>query len=76
MIPEAAKLVSIVEVLPIEMKTEIVERILDSMDKTDPRLDATWIAEIERRIENLRTGKSKMIPGEEVFAKIEERFGK
>jgi putative addiction module component (TIGR02574 family) len=76
MIPEAAKLVSIVEVLPIEMKTEIVERILDSMDKTDPRLEATWIAEIERRIENLRTGKSKMIPGEEVFAKIEERLGK
>jgi len=76
MIQEAAKLVSIVEVLPIEMKTEIVERILDSMDKTDPRLEATWIAEIERRIENVRTGKSKMIPGEEVFAKIEERFGK
>lgn len=76
MIQEAAKLMSVVEVLPIEMKAEIVEQILDSMDKSDPRIQALWVAEVERRMESVRSGKSKMIPGEEVFAKIEERFGR
>ena len=46
------------------------------MTTTTAEIADMWLAEVERRRENVRTGKSKMIPGEEVFAKVEKRFGR
>ncbi len=51
-------------------------RILLDMTTTTAEIADMWLAEVERRRENVRTGKSKMIPGEEVFAKVEKRFGR
>ncbi len=33
------------------------------------------MVEIERRMEEVRNGTVELIPGEEVFARIRERFG-
>ena len=33
-----------------------------------------WMVEIERRIDEIESGKVKAIPGEEVFAKLERKF--
>jgi putative addiction module component (TIGR02574 family) len=41
-------------------------------DPDDPIQDDQWASEIERRMENVRTGKSKLIPAEEVFRKAED----
>ena len=37
-------------------------------------LGKAWKIEIERRVEEIRTGKVKPIPGEKVFKIIQERY--
>jgi len=64
------------EMLPIDMKLELVDRLLESISPSQKEIDELWKIEIERRVEEVRSGKVKTIPGEQVFAEIEERFGK
>ena len=64
------------EMLPIDMKLELVDRLLESISPSPAEIDELWKIEIERRVEEVRSGKVKTIPGEQVFAEIEERFGK
>lgn len=64
------------EMLPIDMKLELVDRLLESISPSNKEIDELWKIEIERRVEEIRSGKVKTIPGEQVFAEIEERFGK
>lgn len=61
--------------LPIDMKLELVDRLLESISPSQKEIDELWKIEIERRVEEVRSGKVKTIPGEQVFAEIEERFG-
>ena len=64
------------EMLPIDLKLELVDRLLESIGPSQREIDELWKIEIERRVEDVRSGKVKTIPGEQVFAEIEERFGK
>ncbi|HMO81420.1 MAG TPA: addiction module protein [Pyrinomonadaceae bacterium] len=64
------------EMLPIDMKLELVDRLLESISPSNKEIEELWKIEIERRVEEIRSGKVKTIPGEQVFAEIEERFGK
>lgn len=38
---------------------------------TDAELEAAWIAEAKRRLENIRSGKSHTVPSEEVEAELD-----
>ena len=69
-------LISMVESLPIEMKTELVEKILNSLHPSQKEIDALWVKESEKRVDEIRTGKVKTIPGDEVFKEIKKRFSK
>ncbi len=64
------------EMLPIDLKLELVDRLLESISPSQKEIDDLWKIEIERRVEEVRSGKVKTIPGYQVFAEIEERFGK
>lgn len=64
------------EMLPIDLKLELVDRLLESISPSQKEIDDLWKIEIERRVEEVRSGEVKTIPGEQVFAEIEERFGK
>jgi putative addiction module component (TIGR02574 family) len=70
------ELFSMVESLPVDLKTELVEKILDSLHPTQKEIDELWAKEAEKRVEEIKTGKVKTIPGEEVFKKIGEKFEK
>lgn len=76
MTAETMDLLERVETLPIDMKIEIVDKILESLAPTETEIDELWQAEVERRIDSFESGNAKTIPGDEVFAKIRERFGK
>lgn len=67
---------SIADTLPIDMKIELVDRLLESISPTQDEIDELWKIEVERRIDEVETGKVRTIPGDKVFAKIRERFGK
>lgn len=69
-------LVSIADSLPIDLKIELIDKLLDSISPAQGNIDELWKVEVERRIDEVESGKVETIPGSEVFAKIRERFGK
>ena len=41
----------------------------------DPAIDQLWAAEVQRRLEEVRSGKVPAIPGEPVMAELRRRYG-
>ena len=38
-------------------------------------IDQAWAEEAERRVDEIDSGKARLIPGEEVFARLRVRYG-
>lgn len=64
------------EMLPIDMKLELVDRLLESIGPSQKEIDDLWKIETERRIDEVESGQVKTIPGDEVFAKIRSRHNR
>ena len=62
--------------LPIEERALLVDSLLRSMNPLNKENDQKWALEAKRRLEELRSGKVKSIPGAEVFKKIWKQFDK
>ena len=62
------------ESLPVEERVLVVDSLLRSLNAPNDEIDSKWAQIAERRLQELRTGAVKAIPGEEVFAKIFERY--
>ena len=60
--------------LPVEERALVVDSLLRSLNPPDPEVDRKWAAVAKRRLEELRSGRVKSVPGEEVFEKIRQRF--
>jgi putative addiction module component (TIGR02574 family) len=60
--------------LPIEKRTLLVDKLLQSLNPSQSEIDKLWAEEAERRVEEIATGSVRTIPGEEVFRKIRERL--
>jgi putative addiction module component (TIGR02574 family) len=61
--------------LPSEERIRIVETLLESLNApVDMELVQAWSRETEHRIEELDSGATQSIPGEEVFAEIRHRL--
>lgn len=69
---KADELISMVESLPIDLKTKLVEKILNSMHPTQKEIDDLWAEEVEKRLQKVKSGKTKTVPADEVFAKIQK----
>ncbi|MBU3950345.1 MAG: addiction module protein [Proteobacteria bacterium] len=63
--------------LPIDDRLTLIDKLLISTNlPTQNDIDQAWSKEVERRCQELDSGKAKLIPGEEVFEKIKKRFFK
>ena len=60
--------------LPVEIRTKLVEQLLESLNPSLEEFDKLWEEEAERRVEELERGDIKAIPGEEVVSKIKKRL--
>ncbi len=60
--------------LPADIRALIVNKLLESLNPTKKEIDELWAAEAEKRVEDIRTGKVKPIPGEEVFKEIRNKY--
>lgn len=47
---------------------------LEAEQLTQKEWEEAWSEEINRRIADIESGKTKLIPGEEVFRRIDERL--
>lgn len=76
MVTKTKNIISMVESLPVDIKTTLVEKILNSLHPTQKEIDELWAKEAERRVDEIKTGKVKTIAGDEVFKEIREKFHK
>jgi putative addiction module component (TIGR02574 family) len=61
--------------LPVELRIQIADALLHSLNTPDPDVDREWVEITERRLDEIESGTAELIPGEEVFDRIRERFG-
>ena len=57
--------------LPDEARLQLVERLIPTIH-SEPSLEAEQIQEVQRRMDDVRSGRVKTLPGEQVFREIEE----
>jgi len=69
-------LMTMAESLPLDLKTQLIDRLLKSINPSKKEIDELWAEEAERRVEDIKKGKVKSLPGEAVFKEIQERFSK
>lgn len=57
--------------LPDDSRLQLVERLISTI-QSEPSLEAEQVQEVQRRMEEVRSGRVKTIPGELVFREIEQ----
>lgn len=62
--------------LPVEERAMVIDSLLKSLNPPESEIDKKWAAVAKRRLEELRAGKVKAVPGEEVFKRILNRLSK
>ena len=60
--------------LPVDIRVQLVEKLLQSLNPTEKETDEVWAAEAERRVQEIESGTVKTVPGDEVFKKIRDRL--
>jgi len=72
-----AKLTNQILSLPCEDRIYMVDKLLESLNApSSEEHDRLWAAEVERRIEEIDSGKVKTIPGDQVFAEARKKLGR
>jgi putative addiction module component (TIGR02574 family) len=64
------------ESLPVEERVIVIDSLLQSINPMLADVEAEWIKVAKSRLAELRSGRVKPVPGDEVFAKISNRFKK
>jgi putative addiction module component (TIGR02574 family) len=54
----------------------LIDRLVESLDDepAEGGLEAAWDEEIKRRVDDIRSGRVKTIPGEQVLRELAEEF--
>jgi putative addiction module component (TIGR02574 family) len=60
--------------LPPEVRAQIAEQLLDSLDPDRAQIDAAWAIEIESRIQEIEEGRVELIPHEQVIEQARRRL--
>jgi len=71
---ETKKIIDEVISLPVEERALIADSILRSLNPVELEIDKKWIEVAKQRLEDIKSGKIKAVPGDEVFRKIWQRF--
>ena len=62
--------------LPVEERALLVDSLLRSLNQPESDIDKKWAVVAQKRLAEMRSGKVKPVPGEEVFERIRNRFDK
>ena len=63
-----------IDILPLDLKTKLVDKILNSINQTSDDIDNLWIEEINKRRQEIENGDVSLVKGKEVFQKIKQRL--
>ncbi len=63
--------------LPTDSRVELVEQLLASLNlPTQAEIDRLWAVEAERRIAQIARGEVQLVPAEQVFAAVRDKYGR
>jgi putative addiction module component (TIGR02574 family) len=70
------ELMTMVNSLPLDLKAQLINRLLNRLNPSQKEIDELWAQEAEKRVAEIQSGKVTSIDGAEVFREIHERFSK
>ena len=70
----ANQLLNEVESMPIDLKTKLIDKLLQSLSPRSESIEALWKQEIDKRSDAIESGKVSLVDGDEVFLKIQKRY--
>lgn len=59
--------------LPVDDRVAVVDSLLQTLNVPDPEIDRAWSDVAKARLAELRSGRVKARPGDEVLARIKDR---
>jgi putative addiction module component (TIGR02574 family) len=76
MTPEASEVLAKAMQLSSHERELLIDQLVESLDEepAEPGAEEAWAQEIKRRVDEIRSGKVKMIPGEQVERELAARF--
>ena len=76
MTPQVSELLEKALALSTQERGLLIGRLIESLDDepAEAGVEAAWDEEVGRRVEDIRLGRVKTIPGEQVLREIEEEF--
>ena len=74
--PSTEEIIQEATSLPVEERSIVVDSLLRTLNMPDPDIDKEWAVVAKRRLAELRSGRVNPVPGDQVFARIRDRFGR
>ena len=76
MTPQVSELLERALALTSEERGLLIDRLMVSLDDepAEEGVEAAWDEEIKRRVDDIRSGRVKTIPGEQVLREMAEEF--
>jgi putative addiction module component (TIGR02574 family) len=74
--PQASDLLEKALTLSTHERGLLIDRLIESLDEgpLEAGVDEAWAEEIKRRVDDVRSGRVEMIPGEEVRRRLGRRL--
>jgi putative addiction module component (TIGR02574 family) len=60
--------------LPVEIRAQVIDKLLQSLNPSRKDIDELWAKEAEIRVKDIKTGAVDTVPGEKVFRKVRNRL--
>ncbi len=76
MTPQVSEVLEKALTLSPQERGLLIDRLVDSLDEgpAEEGVEEAWAEEIKRRVDDIRSGKVEMIPGEEVRRRLAARL--
>jgi putative addiction module component (TIGR02574 family) len=76
MTPQVSEVLEKALTLSTQERGLLIDRLIESLDEgpTEEGVEEAWDREIKRRVDDIRSGRFKMIPGEQVLRELAKGF--
>ena len=76
MTPKASEVLAKAMQLSPQERELLIDQLVESLDEepAEPGVEEAWAGEIKRRVDEIRSGRVKLIPGQEVLRELAEDF--
>ena len=76
MTPQVSEVLEKALALSTQERGLLIDHLIESLDEAPPEegVEEAWAQEIKHRVDDIRSGKVKMIPGEQVLRELAKEF--